>query len=106
MEVEVLPLSLIAMLTPILLQIVGYRHQQIAVRDQLRRRQKGEVNMPNELLQSLVGKVCNFSVGPLESFRKVKVVEVAEHWIRVQDGNRQRLINSEYVTSVQIVKEK
>jgi hypothetical protein len=83
---------------------LGARRQHHAMRIQTKRRRKREVIMPNELIRSLVGKQCSFSTGPLgETFKGVKVVDVAENWIRVQDGKRERLINSDYVTSVRVV---
>jgi len=63
--------------------------------------------MSNELIQSLVGKQCDISTGPFgESFKKVEVVSVADNWINVRNGQRERLINSDYITSIKTVKKK
>lgn len=60
--------------------------------------------MPNELIQSLIGAVCQISTGPLgESFDKVTVLDVKDNWIRVRRKETIRLINTDYITSVKIL---
>jgi hypothetical protein len=97
---------IIAAVMPVII-LLGARRQRIAMWIQAKQRRKREVIMPNELIRSLIGKQCNLSTGPLgETFKGVKVVDVADNWIRVQDGKRERLINSEYVTSIRVAQEK
>ena len=106
MEFHILPISVAMMVIPIVL-LLGARRQQMAILTRLHKRRRSEETMANELIQSLVGKQCNISTGPFgEAFKKVEVLDVADKWIRVQDGERERLINSDYITSIRIAKEK
>jgi len=60
--------------------------------------------MSNEMMKNLEGKRCTFSTGPFgETFKNVEVIEIDNNWIRVTDGKREQLVNSEYVTTVKIV---
>ena len=62
--------------------------------------------MSDEMMKSLIGKKCTFSTGPFgETFKNVEVLEVDNNWIRVTDGKREQLVNSEYVTTVKIMGE-
>ena len=60
--------------------------------------------MSNELIRSLIGKVCQISTGSLgESFDKVEVVNVVDNWMEVRRKDKTRLINTDYITSVKVV---
>ena len=79
--------------------------QQVLMLRKTHRERRSVRNMSNELIQSLVGKLCDISTGPFgESFKKVEVVSVADNWIYVRDGQRERLINSDYITSIKTAK--
>jgi hypothetical protein len=60
--------------------------------------------MTNELIRSLIGKVCQISTGSLgESFDKVEVVSVVDNWMEVRRKDKTRLINTDYITSVKVL---
>jgi hypothetical protein len=60
--------------------------------------------MSDEMMKNLMGKRCTFSTGPFgETFKNVEVLEVDTNWIRVTDGKREQIINSEYVTTVRVL---
>jgi len=106
MEQNLLVISVVMVIIPVLI-LYGGQQQRVTLHKKLHRRQRSKRSMSNELIQSLVGKQCDISTGPFgESFKKVEVVSVADNWIYVRDGQRERLINSDYITSIKTVKQK
>lgn len=106
MEQNLLVISVVMLLIPLLI-LYGSQRQRVALHKKLHRSQRSERGMSNELIQSLVGKRCDISTGPFgESFKKVEVVSVVDNWISVKDSQRERLINSDYITSIKTVKQK
>lgn len=94
---------------PIFLLHARRRRQRRLVsrrRQQRRTGQQKEASVTNELIQSLIGKTCQISTGTLgESFDKATVEEAKENWIRVRRKGKAQLINTDYITSVKVLKE-
>src|SRR6056297_3702982 len=106
MEQNLLVISVVMVVTPVLM-LYGGQRQRVTMHKKLHRRQRSARGMSNELIQSLVGKQCDIYTGPFgESFKKVEVVAVADNWINVRNGQRERLINSDFITSIKTVKQK
>lgn len=103
MEESLLPVVIFGSVVPIILILSAGVNQQRILRSIVIRRKRGR-RMSDEMMKSLIGKKCTFSTGPFgETFKNVEVLEVDNNWIRVKDGKRERLVNSEYVTTVKIV---
>ena len=106
MEQNLLVLSVVMVVIPMIILYGGTR-QRVTMQKKLHSRQRSARGMSNDLIQSLVGKKCDISTGPFcESFKKVVVVSVADNWKNVRHGHRERLIHSDYITSIKIVKQK
>ena len=69
----------------------------------LLKKRKGERNMTNEMIMSLIGETCDISTGSLDSaYSAVKVVDVVENWIKVEKKGKSDLINIDYVQGIKI----
>ena len=104
-----------AVIIPALMLLLLHSQRAHTIRHRVRRRRgwrrrhdsatAEEVpRMSNELIRSLIGKVCQVSTGSLgESFDKVEVVNVVDNWMEVRRKDKTRLINTDYITSVKVV---
>lgn len=65
------------------------------------------VKMSNDLIKSYIGKVCNISSGSFGStFKKVKILEVVDNWIKVEGRGKIDLINIDFIQNIKIVDDK
>lgn len=77
------------------------RRHKLVVRKLKKRR--GEKVMSNELIKSCIGKICSISTGSFgSSYSKVKIVEVADNWIKVQGKNNWDIVNIDFITNIKI----
>jgi hypothetical protein len=90
-------------------QRVNATRRRVRRRGELRRRDNSATaeevpRMSNELIRSLIGKVCQISTGSLgEAFDKVEVVNVVDNWMEVRRKDKTRLVNTDYITSVKVL---
>ncbi len=88
----------------ILFVIILPNQRRMAMAVIRRKRKRGISSMSNVLIESAVGHVCNISTGSFGSnYSKVKVVEVVDHWIKINKKGKEELINAEYIQSIAIV---
>lgn len=62
--------------------------------------------MTNELIKSLIGKVCTIKVGAFEGYDKVTILEIVDNWVRIEYNGSIQLINTDYITSIRIMPDK
>jgi hypothetical protein len=103
MEEGIFPGIIVASVIPLLVILIAANHQKSILRSRVIQ-QRRAASVSHEMIKNLIGKRCTFSTGPFgETFKNVEVVAVDENWVRIQDGKAERLVNSEFVTSVKIV---
>jgi hypothetical protein len=106
---------LAGVIIPALMLLLVHSQRVHTIRRRVRRRRRSKrrddsataeevPRMTNELIRSLIGKVCQISTGSLgESFDKVEVVSVVDNWMEVRRKDKTRLINTDYITSVKVL---
>ena len=69
-----------------------------------RQRKKRGVKMSNELIKSYIGKVCTISSGSFgPTFKRVKIIEVVDNWIKVEGKGKTDLINIDFIQNIKIL---
>ncbi|KDR95245.1 hypothetical protein SAMN02745945_00384 [Peptoclostridium litorale DSM 5388] len=72
-----------------------------------RQRKKRGVQMSNDLIKSYIGKVCNISSGSFgPTFKRVRIIEVVDNWIKVEGKGKTDLINIDFIQNIKILSDK
>lgn len=62
------------------------------------KRKRGEDKMSNNLIISFIGETCNISCGTYGiNYKKVKVVEVVDNWMKIEKKNEINLVNIDFI---------
>ncbi len=68
------------------------------------RKKRGHHQMPNELIKECLGKICTISTGSIDkTYKKVKVVEIIDNWLKVENKGNIDLINTDFVHNIKIL---
>jgi len=60
--------------------------------------------MSNELIIGFIGKTCTISLGAyVTAFKKVKIVEVVDNWIKIEKNNKIDLVNIDFIQNIKII---
>ena len=71
-----------------------------------KKKRKGEFKMSNQLIEKCIGKECYVSSGSLGTAVKGEVISVVDNWLEISNKTGTRLMNIEYITTVQIIEPK
>ena len=71
------------------------------------RKKKGRKRkMPEKLIKEFIGKTCTIILFNNSFGTEVKIIDVEDNWVKVEDKNAIRLINGDLIQDITLVKDK
>ncbi len=71
------------------------------------RKKKGRKRkMPEKLIKEFIGKTCTIILFNNSFGTEVKIIDVEDNWVKVEDKNVIRLINGDLIQNITLVKDK
>lgn len=80
---------------------------KILLQNKIKQKRKGEKrDMPKEMMQEFMGKVCSIMLFNDSFGMTGKIVAIEENWIKVENKKEVRIINGDMIQSISLMPEK
>lgn len=80
---------------------------KILLQNKIKQKRKGEKrDMPKEMMQEFMGKVCSIILFNDSFGMTGKIVAMEENWIKVENKKEVRIINGDMIQSISLMPEK
>lgn len=80
---------------------------KILLQNKIKQKRKGEKrDMPKEMMQEFMGKVCSIILFNDSFGMTGKIVAIEENWIKVENKKEVRIINGDMIQSISLMPEK
>lgn len=80
---------------------------KILLQNKVKQKRKGEKrNMPKEMMQEFMGKVCSIILFNDSFGMTGKIVAIEENWIKVENKKEVRILNGDMIQSISLMPEK
>lgn len=80
---------------------------KILLQNKVKQKRKGEKrNMPKEMMQEFMGKVCSIMLFNDSFGMTGKIVAIEENWIKVENKKEVRILNGDMIQSISLMPEK
>ena len=68
----------------------------------VKKKRKGVITVPNEIIKQCIGLNCSLTTGWFETNLSGKITAVNENWIEVETKKGKEYINGDYVQHIEI----
>lgn len=80
---------------------------KILLQNKIKQKRKGEKrDMPKEMMQEFMGKVCSIILFNDSFGMTGKIVAIEENWIKVENKKEVRILNGDMIQSISLMPEK